>query len=335
MRPGPRILIAGCGAIGSIFACLLRQAGHDVTLLGRQPHLSAIASHGLYLDGIWGRHYASSFQLATTVADLSPPYDLVLISVKSYDTQAMVEAVAPLINGDGLAVSLQNGLGNLEILARAFGPERSLGANVLVGATLPAPGRVTVTVQAAPIILGPLEVSDCVMMERIHAWTETFKAAMIPCETTTRILSYLWAKVFYNAPLNALGALLDVHYGVLGDEPELRSIMDRVIDEAFRVATTKEIECLWKTAGEYKDFFYGHLIPATYDHRSSMLQDLQRGRRTEIDAINGRIWRYGEEVQVSTPYNEIVTRLIWQKETSLRSSSRDPGRGVAPRGYDR
>lgn len=321
MRPGPRILIAGCGAIGSIFACFLRQAGHDVTLLGRQPHLSAIASHGLYLDGIWGSHYAKNFELATTVADLAPPYDVVLVAVKAYDTQAMVEAVAPLVNNDGLAVSLQNGLGNLEILAQAFGPERSLGANVLVGAILSAPGRVTVTVQAAPIILGPLEISDCVMMENIHAWAETFKSAMIPCETTVRILSYLWAKAFYNAPLNALGALLDVHYGVLGDEPELRSIMDRIIDEALEVATAKNVDCLWETAAEYRDFFYRHLVPATYDHRSSMLQDLQRGRRTEIDAINGQIWRYGEEVQVATPYNEIMTRLIWQKEKSLRSSA--------------
>ncbi len=316
MRPGPRILIAGCGAIGSIFACLLRRAGNDLTLLGRPQHLTAIASDGLYLDGIWGRHRATGFHLATTVDELFAPYDLILVAVKSYDTQAVVEAVAPLIAVNGLAVSLQNGLGNLEILARAFGPERSLGANVLVGAVVAAPGRVTVTVQAAPIILGPLELSDCVVLEAIHAWVGRFTAAMIPCETTTRILSYLWAKVFYNAPLNALGALLDVHYGVLGDEPELRNIMDRIINEAFQVAAAKGVECLWDTASEYRQFFYDHLVPTTYDHRSSMLQDLQRGRRTEIDAINGRIWRYGEELQVATPYNEIMTRLIWQKEKS-------------------
>lgn len=314
MRSGPRILIAGCGAIGSVFACLLRQAEYDVTLLGRPSHLNAIASQGLHLDGIWGSHYAAGFHLAATAAELSAPYELILIAVKAYDTQSMVEAVAPLIDSEGLVVSVQNGLGNLEILARTFGPEKSLGANVLVGATIPEPGRVTVTVQAAPIILGPLEVSDCVMMERIHAWARAFRAAAIPCETTTRVLSYLWAKVFYNAPLNALGALLDVHYGVLADEPELTKIMNRVIDEAFQVAAKKNIDCLWKNANEYREYFYGHLVPSTYDHRSSMLQDLQRGRRTEIDAINGQIWRYGTELQVPTPFNEIMTRLIWQKE---------------------
>jgi 2-dehydropantoate 2-reductase len=317
MPTSPRILIAGCGAIGSIFACLLRQAGHDVTLLGRPSHLDAIGFQGLYLDGIWGSHYASGFRLVATAADLSGPFGLILITVKAYDTQTMVEAVAPFIDREGLVLSLQNGLGNLEILARAFGSERSLGANVLVGATIPEPGRVTVTVQAAPIIFGPLEVSDCVMMERIHAWARAFNAARIPCETTTHVLSYLWAKVFYNAPLNALGALLDVHYGVLADEPELTRIMDRVIDEAFQVAAKQNIDCLWENADEYREYFYGHLVPSTYDHRSSMLQDLQRGRRTEIDAINGQIWRYGKELQVPTPFNEIMTRLIWQKEKTL------------------
>lgn len=312
-----RILIAGCGAIGSIFACLLRQAGHDVTLLGRPPHLDAIAFQGLYLDGIWGSHHAAGFHLAATATDLTGPFELILITVKAYDTQIMVDAVAPLIDSEGLVVSLQNGLGNLEILARAFGPERSLGANVLVGATIPEPGRVTVTVQAAPIVLGPLEISDCVMMERIHAWVRAFNAANIPCEATTRVLSYLWAKVFYNAPLNALGALLDVHYGVLADEPELKRIMNRVIDEAFQVAAKQNIDCLWEDAEKYREYFYGHLVPSTYDHRSSMLQDLQRGRRTEIDAINGQIWRYGEELKVPTPFNEIMTRLIWQKEKAL------------------
>jgi 2-dehydropantoate 2-reductase len=171
-----------------------------------------------------------------------------------------------------------------------------------------------VTVQAAPIIMGPLEVSDCVMFERIHYWIRAFKRANIPCEHTVRILSYLWAKMFYNAPLNALGALLQVQYGVLGDEPELREIMDWIIDEAFLVAKTNGVELLWKTVDDYRALFYRHLIPSTYNHQSSMLQDFQRGRRTEIDAINGAIWRYGRQLGISTPFNEIMTRLTWERE---------------------
>jgi 2-dehydropantoate 2-reductase len=324
MYSNPRILVAGCGAIGSVFGCLLRAAGHEVALLGRASHLKAIRDSGLRLDGIWGDHYADGFNLATQISDLSGIYDLVLISVKSYDTESIAHAVAPFIDDEGLVASLQNGLGNIETLAKIFGSERSLGANVLVGAKIPAAGRATVTVQAAPVIIGPLELSDCVMMERIHCWIRAFKQANIPCAATVQILSYLWAKVFYNAPLNALGALLQVPYGVLGDEPELRRIMDRIIDEAFLVAENKGVENLWNTADEYRAFFYSHLVPSTYNHQSSMLQDLQRGRPTEIDAINGRIWHYGRELGIPTPFNEIMTRLIWQRDRRFQTAEEQP-----------
>ena len=159
------------------------------------------------------------------------------------------------------------------------------------------------------------------MLERIHYWIRAFKRADIPCEATVRILAYLWAKIFYNAPLNPLGALLQVHYGVLGEMAELRQIMDRIIDEAFLVAQRTGVECLWSTVEDYRSLFYAHLVPSTYNHQSSMLQDLQRGRRTEIDAINGAIWRYGQQLGISTPCNEIMTRLIWERERKCRQAN--------------
>jgi 2-dehydropantoate 2-reductase len=130
---------------------------------------------------------------------------------------------------------------------------------------------VTVSVQAALIVIGPLQVSDCVMMEKIHSWIRQFNQAEIPFEPTTRILSRLWAKMFYNAPLIALGELLDVHYGILGDELELKTLMDRIIEETFQIAEKAEVEIL-----EYRESFYNHLLPATYDHQSSMVQDLRK-----------------------------------------------------------
>jgi 2-dehydropantoate 2-reductase len=320
MTATSRVLVAGCGAIGSVFGCLLRKAGHDVTLFGRDWHLRAIADHGLGLDGIWGKHHSEGFHLASKRKDLSGEYDLVIVAVKSYDTSAIVAQIRECVKADGIVLSAQNGLGNIECLGVSFGAERSLGANILVGAKLSAPACVTVTVQAAPIVIGPLEVSDCVMMERIHSWIRAFGQAQIPCEATPNILAYLWAKVFYNAPLNPLGALLHVHYGALGDNSELRDIMDGVIDEAFAVAAASDIDLLWPNSNEFRKFFYGHLLPTTYDHRSSMLQDLERGRRTEIDAINGQIWRYGQAQGIATPFNEILTRLIWQREKHPRPS---------------
>lgn len=317
MVPEPRILIAGCGAIGSAFGCLLREAGHRVSLLGRAWHLNAIRARGLQMDGIWGKHQAAGFELATSLDEFRGRFDLIIVSVKAYATAPIAASVFPFIHEGGLVLSAQNGLGNVETLAQLFGSENTLGANVLVGAKIPEPGRVTITVQAAPVVIGPLEVPAGILPEAVDSWARKFQAAHIPCQTTTRILSHLWAKVFYNAPLNTLGALLHVPYGALGDDAELRALMDRIIDEAFLVAGKMGVESLWETADDYRSFFYGHLLPSTYHHESSMLQDLRQGRRTEIDAINGQIWRYGQTLLVPTPFNEIMTRLIREREKHL------------------
>ena len=141
-------------------------------------------------------------------------------------------------------------------------------------------------------------------------WAEIFDAAGVPAVVTDRLAALLWAKVFYNAALNPLGALLNVHYGALPDQPESRDLMDRVIDEAFAVAGAEGVALNWVTAADYRQEFYVRLVPATYDHRSSMLQDLERGRRTEIDAINGAVWHRGAARGITTPVNETLTRLV-------------------------
>ncbi len=310
----PKILIAGSGAIGSVFGGLLREAGHEVTLLGRDWHLRAIEASGLEISGIWGDHRADGFRLAPRVADLSGSYDLILVSVKAYDTRQIIQEVAPYLRPGGLAIALQNGLGNLETLAEVIGPGGSLGGSVLIGAKIPGPGKVTVTVYAAPVVIGPLDSSSTGCMELTRFWASLFTRMGIPCEPTDQILSYLWAKVLYNAPLNPLGAILRVHYGALGEEQELKTIMDRIIDEVFQVGQKKGVRLLWKSVDDYRDLFYSKLLPATYDHQSSMLQDLERRRRTEINALNGKIWTYGTELGIPTPFNEAMTQLIRGRE---------------------
>jgi 2-dehydropantoate 2-reductase len=126
----------------------------------------------------------------------------------------------------------------------------------------------------------------------------------------------LWGKVLYNAALNPLGALLGVHYGALAEHGDSRALMDLAIDESFAVAAAEAVTLTWPTAAAYRDEFYGRLVPATYDHRSSMLQDLERGRPTEVDAINGEVWRRGKRHGIVTPINEMLTRLIHLRETA-------------------
>src|SRR5260221_11652069 len=209
-----RVLIAGAGALGSVFGGFLRRAGFDVTLLGRAAHLETIARTGLTLDGIWGTHHVGGFGIATDAAALCGAFDVVFVPVKSYDTRPVAETIAPLLAATGVAISLQNGLGNVETLEAVVGAERALGARVIFGATIPAPGCARVTVFADPTAVGAL-AADRFPARNAAAqrWAETINAAGIPAVYTDRLAALLWAKVIYNAALNPLGPLLRLHYG--------------------------------------------------------------------------------------------------------------------------
>jgi len=305
-----RVLIAGAGALGSVFGGFLRKAGLDVTLLGRAAHLDAIAARGLSIDGIWGSHHVDGFAIASEAAALAGSFDAILLPVKSYDTADVAAAVAPLLAADGVAISLQNGLGNVETLESIFGRERALGARVIFGATIPAPAHARVTVFADPTAIGALEGEP----PAARRWASIIDGAGVPAVSTDRLAALLWAKVFYNAALNPLGALLGVHYGALPEHAASHTLMDEVIDEAFAVARAEDVALPWPSAQAYAEEFYGRLVPATYDHRSSMLQDLERGRRTEIDSINGAVWRRGAARGIDTPVNATLTRLVHSVE---------------------
>src|SRR5688572_7950435 len=153
-RMGERVLVAAAGAVGSVIGGLLAAAGHRVSFLGRPTHLAAIAAEGLVIEGLWGEHRVADLALATSPAELADPFDAVLLTVKSFDTAAMLAAVRHLVAADGRVLSLQNGLGNVEQVVAAVGADRALGARVIFGAELPRPGRARVTVCADPIAVG-------------------------------------------------------------------------------------------------------------------------------------------------------------------------------------
>jgi len=321
-----RVLIAGTGALGSVFGGLLRLSGHAVTLLGRAAYLDAIATQGLSIDGLWGEHHASGFDLYTDAATLNGTFDAILVTVKSYATQAMARALAPVLVRGGVIVSLQNGLGNAEALEAAVGPGRVLAGRVIFGAETMAPGRVRVTVYAEPVLVGAWSVGLAEATDgqeaQAHQLADSFAAAGIPSEFCDDIQSALWGKVLYNAALNPLGALLGVHYGALSEDANTRAVMDVTIDEAFAVAVAEGARLPWPSSAAYRAVFYDRLVPSTFHHRSSMLQDLERGRPTEIDAINGAVWRRGQARGIVTPVNELLTRLMHAREAVGEGSSR-------------
>lgn len=316
-----RVAVLGAGALGSVFGGFLARSGHDVSLLGRPWHLEAIDNNGLTIKGIWGEFLVPNLDLNCSPDTLGSDYELVLISVKGYQTEEMAGLAARISASKGLIISLQNGVANGEILLQKAGRERSAAGRVIFGAEICSPGEVKVTVCADSVVLGPVvEGTSEDLREKIRAAAEIINKAGIPCRFGDDVNTLLWAKAMYNCALNPLGALLGVNYGSLAADGNTCTIMNEVINEVFAVASAKGIRFTWPSAACFQEEFYSRLIPTTAAHRASMLQDIERGKRTEIDSLNGQIVRYGEELGVKTPVNRTLTALIRFREQVKNNS---------------
>lgn len=316
------VLIAGAGALGLVIGGMLKAAGHRVTLLGRPYHLDAIARRGLVIEGLFGRREVGGFNCMRDPQAPGERFGLIVVTVKSYDTAALVPRLTGLLAPGGVAVCMQNGLGNLEIAAAHLGAENVVGARVIFGAEIEQPARVRVTVIAEPVAIGPdpgLSGSAApALAERAGQIAAALCGAGVPAEATPDIRPFLWTKLFYNAALNPLGALLKLNYGRIGADPELRRIMDAIVEEAFAVARHAGIRMPYPTAADYLAVFYSRLLPATRSHRPSMLADLEQRGRTEIGALNGRIVEMAAAAGLAAPVNRMITALVRARERNWR-----------------
>lgn len=316
-----RILVMGAGALGSVAGGFMAKAGHTVTLVGRAPHMDAVAAEGLRISGIWGDHRVTAIRTVTTVSAIEvPAFDLVLVCVKSYDTASAAAEALPCVGPDTLVCAYQNGLGNAETLAEAVGWPRTIGARAIYGARLLAPGQVDVTVIAQPTALGAYD--GATDTARVRAMARAMDDAGLPTVHTDRIGTVLWAKVAYNCALNPLSALLDVPYGALAEAAESRAVMDDALAELYAVAEARGVALEPDSVAAYRTLFYDKLVPPTARHYASMREDFLHHRRTEIDALNGAICRYGEELGIPCPTNQLLTRLVRAKEAGYLNGGR-------------
>lgn len=311
-----RILVMGAGAIGSAAGGFMAKAGHQVTLVGRHEHMDAVHRNGLLITGIWGTHLVPGLDARTDVEGLSAgDFDLILVTVKSYATREAVKGIRPLLDDNTLVCAYQNGLGNAEIIAESAGWERTVGARAIFGVRVNEPGAVEVTVIAQPTALGIYQ--DSAPAERVRRIAEDMDAAGLPTVYTDEIATVLWSKVAYNSALNPLSALLDVPYGALLDTEHTRAIMQEVVHELYAVASAMAVPLKPNTPEAYLALLFEKLIPPTAAHYASMREDFVHARRTEIDALNGAICRYGLEHGVSCPTNTLLTRLVRAREHAL------------------
>lgn len=309
------VLIMGAGALGSVIGGFMAQAGHRVSLVGRREHMDAIAEKGLRITGIWGEHRIREQLNATDNLEALPSsgsWDVVFITVKSYDTAAAIDALTPRLTPHTLVCSYQNGLGNGECIAERIGWEQTIGARAIFGAKITEPGEVAVTVIAQPTALGCLRPGPDI--ERIQALANAMDEAGVPTVYTDKLETLLWAKVAYNSALNPLSALLDVPYGAVGEAEETRAIVAEVVAELYAVGQARGVTLQPETPAAFLELFYEKLLPPTAAHYASMREDLLRGRRTEIDALNGAIVGFGEAIGLDCPTNRLLTRLIHARE---------------------
>jgi len=319
----PSFLVAGAGAVGSALGGMLRLAGHEVALLGRnRAHMEAVRAAGLRLTGIWGEHVATGFRVVEDAGDLAGPdaIDYVMVTTKSFDTEALLDRIAPVLPGAQF-VSVQNGLGNIEAIRARVGPERTIGGMIIIGFSIPAPGRVAVTVYGGEVILGRPDAERSRPADAaVSRLAEVFTRAGVPARTTDNVAAAVWGKVLYNCALNALGAVLDAPYGELAAAPTWDAIGD-LVREAFAVARAEGVRLPWESAEGYIDLLAARQLPDTAAHRASMLQDIKRGRRTEIEHMNGAIARLGAARGVPTPVNSAVAALVRFLEARARKGA--------------
>ncbi len=310
---GMNILLYGAGAVGLGLASCLLKAGKHVDQIGRGDTVAALKQNGLERTGLFGDFTAApdSFGAYASLSELPKNnYDFLLVCTKSFDTRTSAEQIAAipfLKNALTPIVLCQNGWGNAEIFAEHFPKDRIKSGRVITGFRRPHKYQVDITVHADAIHLGSLCDDDVSGLEPLST---AIDAGGIPCEVTPDISKDLWAKMLYNCILNGLSTVFDVPYGLLGESPHTRELMETIAHEVYAVMTAAGYATHWASAEDYIDTFYKHQLPPTTSHEPSMLQDVRSGKRTEIESLNGAVVSLGKQHNIPTPTNTIVTRMI-------------------------
>lgn len=297
------VLVFGAGSLGSLLGGLLARE-HDVALVGRSDHVEAIRADGLAIDG----EVEARVWPAATTAGTGHDADLAVVAVKSHDTP---DAATALATGSVEAVlSVQNGLGNEETLAAAVDAP-VLAGTATYGAERTSPGRVTCT-GLGEVTLGPWRGGSPDVADRVGA---AVADAGIETTVTGNVSRHLWRKLAINAGGNAITALARVENGALRTDPP-RAISRAAVRETVRVADAEGIALDEASVLGLLD----DVLDATAPNRSSMLQDVHAGRRTEIDAINGAVVDRAREHGLDVPVNETLAALVrtWEREQGLR-----------------
>lgn len=294
-----RVAVVGAGAVGGYFGGMLARAGVPVVMIGRPSFVEAVRRNGLEIDSITFQgtvHPVVSVELSAA-ADA----DVVLFCVKTTDTARVAKQLGSILPAGSLVVSMQNGVNNAEEIQAASGIA-ALPAVVYVAASVPTPGTVK--------HLGRGDIVVAADDPRSAQIAEIFESAKIPCRLSENMEGELWTKLIWNCALNAISALGRVTYGEIIASADAKRVVEAAVYETLHVARAKGIRPAGlddPQAAIAGSFRIAEQMSGT---RSSTAQDLARGKRTEIDSLNGYVARVGAEVGVATPVNHTLYTLV-------------------------
>ena len=295
----PKIAVVGAGAVGGYFGGLLARAGAPVMMIARPAFVEAVKKNGLFLDTL---HFQESVRVeASTDLSAARGAEIVLFCVKTTDNAFTARALAPLLAPGAVVLSFQNGVDNVEQIHAAAAIE-ALPTVVYVAASVPEPGRVK-HVGRGDLVFGPRNEKT----ERVSA---LFARANVPCRISENIDGELWTKLIWNCALNAVSALGHAKYGQIAASADARKVVETVVDEVLAVARAANIhppgleDPKVAIAGAFK------IATQMAEALSSTAQDMNRGKCTEIDSLNGYISRRGAELGVPTPVNHALYALV-------------------------
>ena len=302
-----KIAMIGSGAAGSVFACYLKKGGAEMTLVDRyQRHMDACRESGLRFVTPEGEELLTGFQTASSAAQLDVQ-DLVILMVKATQTEGLIPDLRHCVGPETVVVSLQNGLGNDELLSRYFPPENILYGFGTIGTELPEPGK-CVSKPESGVIMRFGAVKDSPLSRRAGQWLEQcFNAGGCSTVFESDIRPYVWKKAISNSGYNTLSALLRLKVGDYLALEAGEELLKSVWAEGCAVCRAVTGVDLWPEMLEELP----RLKQGFVTYYPSMAQDvLIHQRQTEVQLLNGAIVRYGEACGIPTPVNEALTRMI-------------------------
>ncbi|MBL7151901.1 MAG: 2-dehydropantoate 2-reductase [Candidatus Omnitrophica bacterium] len=296
-----KIVIVGPGALGCLLAALLSKTRQEIWLFDKDPGRAArIDKSGITVEGISAK-MRSPVRAAAESKEIGCA-DLVIIAVKSYDTKAAIINARPLIGNNTKVLTLQNGIGNLETITEIVGSDIVIGGTTNLGATLLEEAKVRYAGKGETVIGRP----DGKIPVEMRWIRETFDKAGLEIRFSRDIKGLLWSKLILNAGINALTAITQLKNGRLIEIEGARRILRGAVTEATRIAKRKKIKLIYDDPLAKAEA----VCEATANNISSMLQDVLKHKRTEIDFINGVIVRFGQELNLAVPYNSMLLDLV-------------------------